>query len=241
MGEKVSPGSPLRIGSNDWNGMLDMLAWWKRHYGTMGASQPKAATKYPDVLNRAFIKNNSAANRRQGEILKLGSILTSAIKWKGMNYYAGTIPASAADRIGVLLEAIDYSSSNVGLVQVAGIAPAWVDMTASGDGWCYPDGTNAVLKSAKSGIYRIAYAPSGTGEKQCLVDLEPQWTLFGKAGSSISKGSTGTITIWGGASGSEAATSWTLTCRALYAAIASGKYCVVENINGVFYAAQVEC
>lgn len=67
--------------------------------------------------------------------------------------------------------------------------------------------------------------------------------LIGKLGSgSISKGSTGAIDVYMGASGSEAATDFTdITCRALFAAVASGKWCVIENINGNWYVSQVEC
>lgn len=67
--------------------------------------------------------------------------------------------------------------------------------------------------------------------------------LIGKLYSgSITKGSTGAINIYMGASGSEAATDFTdITCRARFAAIANSKWCVMSWRNGVWYVAQVEC
>lgn len=65
--------------------------------------------------------------------------------------------------------------------------------------------------------------------------------LKGKAGSGISKGSSGDVVIWMGASGAEAPTEYTISCSALGAAITSAKYVVVWFESGVWYVAPWEC
>jgi hypothetical protein len=65
--------------------------------------------------------------------------------------------------------------------------------------------------------------------------------LIGKPDSSISKGSTGTVSIWMGASGAEAATEYDITCSAKGAAVTGSKFVVVFFRNGVWYVGPWEC
>lgn len=65
--------------------------------------------------------------------------------------------------------------------------------------------------------------------------------LIGKADSSISNGSTGTVSIWMGASGSEAATEYDLTCRARFGAVTGSKWAAIAFRNGVWYVGKMEC
>lgn len=70
---------------------------------------------------------------------------------------------------------------------------------------------------------------------------EPPFYLC-KADSSISKGSTGTASLYVGASGSETDSTVNITsCRALWGAIATSKWCGVSFVNGVPYITQLEC
>jgi hypothetical protein len=66
-------------------------------------------------------------------------------------------------------------------------------------------------------------------------------SLKGKAGSGISKGATGSVTIWMGASGAEASTEYSITCSALGAEITAAKFVVVWFESGVWYVAPWEC
>jgi len=75
-----------------------------------------------------------------------------------------------------------------------------------------------------------------TRAKQHLVT-----DLIGKADSNISKGSSGTVSIWMGASAAEAVTEYDLTCSAKGAAITSAKFVVVFFRNGVWYVGPWEC
>lgn len=65
--------------------------------------------------------------------------------------------------------------------------------------------------------------------------------LKGKSSGNISKGSTGSVNIYMGASGSEAATEYFIPCRALGAAITADKWTVAWLESGVWYVAQWEC
>ncbi len=70
---------------------------------------------------------------------------------------------------------------------------------------------------------------------------EPPFYLC-KADSSISKGSTGTASLYVGDSGSETDSTVNITsCKALWGAIATSKWCGVSFVNGVPYITQLEC
>lgn len=77
--------------------------------------------------------------------------------------------------------------------------------------------------------------------KIALVEPEPILTLHGKADSAISKGSSGTVSIWVGAGGSEVDSTINVTAYARGAAISSGKIVGIHFINGVAYVFPWEC
>lgn len=78
--------------------------------------------------------------------------------------------------------------------------------------------------------------------KIALVVPEPPPFYLCKADSAISKGSTGTASLWIGASGSEADSTVNITsCSAKWMAIATSKWCGVSFVNGVPYITQLEC
>ncbi len=79
-------------------------------------------------------------------------------------------------------------------------------------------------------------------EKIMLARYDEPGIYLGKADSNISKGSTGTVSLWVGASGSETDSTINITgCSALGAAITSGKWVTVQYVNGVPYVGQFEC
>lgn len=115
----------------------------------------------------------------------------------------------------------------------------------------YDTGTPAIDEEwgAKSGQWSLAENRPGfliTGDadttamtvraKQHLVT-----NLKGKPDSNISKGSTGTVSIWMGAQGAEAVTEYDITCSALYAAVTASKGVVVWFESGVWYVGPWEC
>jgi hypothetical protein len=66
-------------------------------------------------------------------------------------------------------------------------------------------------------------------------------SLKGKPDSTISLNAAGTVSIWMGASGSEAVTEYDITCRAWGAAVTSAKKVIVWFESGVWYVAPWEC
>jgi len=78
--------------------------------------------------------------------------------------------------------------------------------------------------------------------KLMLATLEFQPFYLCKADSAISKGSTGTASLYVGASGSESDSTVNVeSCRAKWGAIATSKWCGVSFVNGVPYITQLEC
>lgn len=65
--------------------------------------------------------------------------------------------------------------------------------------------------------------------------------LIGKADSDIAKGATGTVSVYMGASGAEAATEYDITCSALGYAITGDLWVGLMLRNGVWYVVPWEC
>jgi hypothetical protein len=71
-------------------------------------------------------------------------------------------------------------------------------------------------------------------------------TIIGKLDGALSQGGSATVSVWGGAGGSEADTDVNITVQDWLmktgaTAIASGKKVVCQFINGVWYATEAEC
>jgi hypothetical protein len=79
-------------------------------------------------------------------------------------------------------------------------------------------------------------------DKIMLAQYDEPGIYLGKADADIAKGSTGTVSLWIGASGAESDSTINITgCSALGAAITSGKWVTVQYINGVPYVGPYEC
>lgn len=65
--------------------------------------------------------------------------------------------------------------------------------------------------------------------------------LIGKPDSTISKGATGTVSVWMGASGAEAVVEYDITGSAKGAEVTGSKWCVLFWRNGVWYVGPWEC
>jgi hypothetical protein len=78
-----------------------------------------------------------------------------------------------------------------------------------------------------------------TTDKIMSVQVSEISKLLGKADSGISKGSSGTVSIYGTAS--ETDITYNVTAYALGAEITAAKWVTVENINGIWYVGPWEC
>jgi hypothetical protein len=79
------------------------------------------------------------------------------------------------------------------------------------------------------------------GDNIAIARQESIDHLVGKPGSTVSKGGSGSFTIWLKATGSWAASSLTITATALGAECTSGKYAKLEYIAGEWIAGPLEC
>jgi hypothetical protein len=71
---------------------------------------------------------------------------------------------------------------------------------------------------------------------QAHVDL-----LIGKADAAIANGASGTCSVWMGAAGSEADTTWNVTAFNRSADIAEGEWASITCVHGQWYLAPLEC
>jgi hypothetical protein len=169
--EKVSANDPFVPSASMHNATVDLLNAAKRK--ALGGGREVFTGGDKEICSRVRLKNVSAANRRRGEVLKIGALATTSIDIAGMQAFEGSVPTATTDNVAVLLEKINYSSDDIGLAQLMGVTPAIVDMQTSGDKWAVIDPSSAVLKSAtSSGMFPILHAPSGTGEKDCVILMD---------------------------------------------------------------------
>lgn len=185
--------------------------FWRPGYNSSGSTIPA----YSVVL----IGSSSAINGVEHSNLTQQSTTFS----RNLGITVG-LDIAASSQCGYVVEAgfVKYGDSSVSPGDVIGPKPSsWV-------GWKnYPG-------------FRVVQVIDSTN-KIALVEPEPILTLHGKADSAISKGSSGTVSIWVGAGGSEMDSTINVTAYARGAAISSGKIVGVHFINGVAYVFPWEC
>ncbi len=238
--ERRNPGDK-RILSGDWNKLADAY-----NSGMTGGAirNPNDPIRNPVIV---LIRNNTGADLGKRAIVGLGdsviSLASNERQWKDEIVISGETPETGTHdtKYAVLSESI--RDGKIGEAVIYGVTQVLLSVgNASHTHANIKDGETDYLETAMGGTAEILWKASGTGEKLGIVCIkERKLTLIGKAGSSIAKGASGSVTVWSGASGSESSTGITITCRALFAAVASGKWCVIENINGNWYVSQVEC
>lgn len=131
------------------------------------------------------------------------------------------------------------AGGRVGVCFEAGFAAYDTGTPATGETWGPKPGQFTVSKNYPG--FRCLGVIDSTNKIMLAVREEPPFYLC-KADSAISKGSTGTASVYVGASGSETDSTVNITsCRAKWMAIATSKWCGVSFVNGVPYITQLEC
>ncbi len=121
----------------------------------------------------------------------------------------------------------------------AGLVKYDTGTPATGETWGPKPGQFTVSKNYPG--FRCLGVIDSTNKIMLAVREEPPFYLA-KADAAISKGSSGTASLYVGASGSETDSTINITnCRAKWGAIATGKWCGVSFVNGVPYITQLEC
>jgi hypothetical protein len=159
---KASPGSPFKPPpARLWNNMVDAGRAWadgRLNNGTPNPTGPRDT----DIIK---IKNNSGAIRRKGEILKISGKAVTDIDAEHI-WLLGVEPTDGG-YFGILKEPVD--TSKIGQLQVSGTCMAIIDIDSTSHRRAEAVTGQYVLKSSESGPIEILYAPSVTGEQECVV------------------------------------------------------------------------
>lgn len=158
---KVSPGDVFEVPpARVWNNMVAAGYEYSKRELSNRATPPIRARE-TDLIR---VLNDCGADRRVGEIMDIeGNAITDVreeFKW-----LVGVEPADG--HFGILKEPL--LDGKVGQLQVSGCCMAWVDVSDETHTSAAPSSGSYVLESATSGPIDILYAPSGTGEKNCVV------------------------------------------------------------------------
>ena len=243
----VSAGDKLSIRAADWNGLLDVLRWFRRTGG--GARLTSIADQFqPSIVQ---VKNTTASDVSAFGVLALDAPIfepsdNSHEPFQGIRF-DGIAPSTSTPHYGKFAVLQEPAKANGGFARavIAGQTLAKLNIADADDVAC--DITNnqtGYLTTNMHGSARILWKSSGTGstDKWGLIDVG-SWCsiMLGKTDSSHAKSASGTISIWAGVEGSEADTGVNVTAYNRFAAVGSGKWVLVVSIFGRLYLAAAEC
>lgn len=160
--DKVSPGQPFAAPrAETWNGMVDAGNAFRAGKLSSGTPQP-TRPRQTDVIKA---KNASGAARSRGEILRFtGKAITDlSDEFIWLN---GGVPTEDG-YFGILKEPVENNA--VAKVQVSGCCMATVDIVSEDHTRARPVAGGYVLESSDDGPLEILFAPTGTGEQECVV------------------------------------------------------------------------
>lgn len=183
----------VRPSPASWNRVWDAA----EHYHSQQALGVGGAggTIHPTDTTKIRIKNASGADRRKGEILKVGDYLLTTIN-KDLPWFTTALHDGTDAPFCVLLEAIQ--SGKIGPAQIAGTCPALVNVTQAGQNFARPSeaGTDVLVGEAGLGCARILYPLTGTGELECLIDLSGgRYFAWGVADEDAAEDETKTVSV----------------------------------------------
>jgi len=232
---RLTADQPLVISAREWNRHCDASDYHQRRLNGEGGAGARPAYD----TNTLVVKNNSGSNRRRGDILEFTGLeftdLTEMLPWM-----VGGSP-TLANGFGVLLGDITTAvPDNYGKCQVHGACLAYVNIGDADHKYAVVSASTYVLQSSIIGPARILFAPSGTGEKMCLVllnDVVGECLVKNATGSDIAINSSGTFQLWTGTPGSESYANCDVTAyNKTSTAFKDGKFGAVSYLNGQAYA-----
>jgi hypothetical protein len=159
---KVSPGQPFSAPKAEiWNSMVD--AGNAHRTDRLSTDTPeRTRPRQSDVIK---LKNSSGAARSRGEILRINGKAVTDLSDEHI-WLTGSAPTESG-YFGILKEPIENGS--VGQVQVSGCCIAQVNIADANHTRANAIAASYVLGSSDDGPIEILYAPSGTGELECVV------------------------------------------------------------------------
>lgn len=256
MSDKLSPGdSPHKgpLNSRAWNRVVESSDDYHSRRGAtggvrslLGSSPYRPPKAVFDYRTRVQAQNNTGYDLRQGEVVELDEYVL-AERDNSTPWFSGQTPDLSRIGWGVMLEPVKHLSGSgeiqyVGPCMLLGCCLAYVNVTDANHQYAKLAAGSRVLASSAVGAVKILDKPTGTGELECwvLLGCEPS-LLLGKTDAAISKGSSGTVSIWSGTPGSETDTGDNITAFNRFANLGSGKWVACSPINGHYYLTSAEC
>jgi hypothetical protein len=233
MFKKVFPGSPVIPMLRDsvfLNHLVDIVNAWRD--GRL-SPRPRSVAQPTDNNNVVSIKNQTGANLKAGEAVRLGEYLLNEKNPKLRWYEGNAIDATFSPRIAIAAEPIP--DGKIGLAYVGGMCLVRYTGSAPsvGDG-LGPKPSQATLAIGYP-CFGTVEAVIDTTEKLVQCRLQPISTLLCKPTGAVSANTpTTSYKIYAGTPGSESDSGFTTVPSAVSrTAIASGKWCKATRINGL--------
>lgn len=226
---KVKPGDPAEFPAAAYNAFVDAAIDYRARRRLGSGGDDRGVTIPTDLVK---VRNSSGSDLAAGSILELGDPIVDVER--GFLWFDGDLPSSPEKTVGVLLR--PCPDGEIEYCQVSGVAIARVNMLASGDYLCGPDSGSAVLESGVAGMFRIIHAPTGTGEKTCVIKLDD-----GGASVMYAKAPAGGISAYSGSGALPSATCELYTRNTgTGALVASGvSVTVYSNLGAVSASADI--
>jgi hypothetical protein len=235
---KAVPGKPLitgPIGSATFqNNLVDMVDWWKRTV----RGNPQRALPVAIQTDVIKVKNVSGADRGAGQVLEIGTLVLTTLDRRNIWFNADTISHSVGRSYCVLPRPIP--SGEIDDAHISGVCVAKVNIIATTDRYAFVEASSNVLKSGKTGQFKLLGPVTATGEQSvavCFAD-DGRPVRLCKPVSNISKGASGSITLYDGETASQ-----TVTAKAIMAAVTGGgsaKWCTAFW-DGTWFVLPGEC
>jgi hypothetical protein len=236
MSGRASAGQDLlatALGSASFvNDLIDMVNEWKRGGRPQLAFSPPIAT---DVIK---VKNITGADQAAGKVLELGTLLYTPIDRRNLGFNADTVSHIVGRSYCVLPRPIP--SGKIDDAHIAGVCVAKVNIQSTSDRYGFVESSSTVLKSGKTGQFKLLGPVTATGEQSVAVcfsdDGRP--VRLCKPVSNIAKGASGTITLYDGETA-----GLTVTAKAIMGAVTGGgspKWCTAFW-DGAWFVLPGEC
>lgn len=240
--------APAKAGStNPYDGPLSTKKWNRveeasdHYHRTKARGDARPTQTGPVKHDRVPTKNVTGGDVRRGEVLQFTDLAVDEVEREGI-ILEGDEYTTSTEFSGWGLTLSPIEQDGIDDCLVVGICVAYVTVNDAGHQFAGPVNGSKVLSSATSGPARIVYKPSGTGEKECvvLIGLDGPQVFVGKTTAAYSKGSTGTISRWAGATLAD--TGIDDSVINLFGDVPSAdKYVVYVGYCGKFYAVAGEC
>lgn len=237
---KTAPGQELLAGplgsAMFVNNLVDMLDWWKR----MVRGSPQRALPSPIPTDTIKVKNISGADRSAGQVLELGTHLWTDVDRRNIGFNADTISHIVGRSYCVLPRPIP--AGEIDDAHISGVCVAKVNIISTSDRYAFVEVSSNVLKSGKSGQFKLLGPVTATGQQSVAVTFadDGRTTRLCKPVSNIAKGTSGSVTLY---SADQVSEGVTVSAKAVFAAVTGGgsaKWCTAFW-DGAWIVAPGEC